>query len=227
MKISGLQKLSLVDYTEHTACTIFTSGCNFACPFCHNSSLVYSKAEEIKETKVLEYLAKRKNILDAVCVSGGEPTLQKDLYEFIVKIKNMGYKVKLDTNGTNFEILKKLIEDKLIDYVAMDIKNTFEKYPLTTNCSVNIEFIKKSINYLMSSDIDYEFRTTLVSEYHNVEDIKSISQMLSGAKKYYLQKFVDNNNCISSGLHEIPKSQAITFQNILKTTISNTYLRGY
>lgn len=227
MKISGLQKLSLVDYPEHTACTIFTSGCNFACPFCHNSSLVQNLADEITENKVLEYLIKRKNILDAVCISGGEPTLQKDLLEFINKIKNMGYKIKLDTNGTNFEILKYLIDNKLIDYVAMDIKNSLEKYPLTTNCKVNLDNIKKSIGYLLNSNIEYEFRTTLVQEFHTTEDIENISLLISGAKKYYLQKFVDSDNCIARGLHEITKEKVLQFQKILQDKIPQTFLRGY
>jgi len=227
MNISGLQKLSLVDYEGKTACTIFTSGCNFACPFCHNSSLVYNQAEHIDTEEVINFLEKRKGLLDGVCVSGGEPTLQYDLYEFISKIKSMGYLVKLDTNGTNCELLEKLINDKLIDYVAMDIKNSLEKYNLTTNCKTNIENIKKSINFIMTSGIDYEFRTTLIKEFHNKNDIENISSLIANAKRYYLQKFVDNDNCITSGLSEITKDEAKEFQSILKEKIPNTFLRGY
>jgi pyruvate formate lyase activating enzyme len=227
MKISGLQKLSLVDFDGHLCATIFTYGCNFKCPFCHNSSLVISHSDEILEKDIFDFLEKRKKQLDSVCISGGEPTLHNDLPQFIKKIKDLGFLVKLDTNGTNLEMLKYLIENKLVDYIAMDIKNSIENYSLTTNCNINTDNIEKTIKYIMTCGIDYEFRTTLVSEFHTIEDIKKISKLIKGAKKYYLQKFVDNDNCISSNLHEINKATALEFKEILIKNIPNTNLRGY
>ena len=227
MIISGIQKLSLVDYEGKTACTVFTSGCNFKCPFCHNSGLAYGKEQELNINDILDYLSKRKTLLDAVCISGGEPTLHSDLPEFIKVIKDMGYLIKLDSNGTNPDMIKTLVENKLIDYIAMDIKNSYTNYNTISGCNVHIDNIKQSIKYVMNSGIDYEFRTTLVQEFHTTDDIIEISNMISGAKKYYLQKFKDNENCISSGLNEIPKAKALEYQKILQEKIPNTYLRGY
>ena len=226
MKISGLQKVSLVDYDGQIAATIFTSGCNFACPFCHNSGLVKGTEPEIPVIEVVEYLTKRKTVLTAVCISGGEPTLHKDLPDLISKIKELGYLVKLDTNGTNLPMLKYLIENNLIDYVAMDIKNSPNKYGLTAgvNTPINIE---ETINYIMNCGIDYEFRTTIIKNYHTSKDIEEIAQTISGAKKYYLQQFVDNNNCLSTGLEAINKNTAEEYLNICKQHIPNTKLRGY
>ena len=226
MKISGLQKVSLVDYNEHICATIFTSGCNFACPFCHNSGLVKGTEPIIPTDEVLEYLNKRKKVLDSVCISGGEPTLQHDLVDFIAQIKSMGYLVKLDTNGSNLTMLKQLVENKLIDYIAMDIKNGYSNYINTINAPLQFQ-IKDSIDYIMHCGIDYEFRTTLISEFHSPNDIIEISKMISGAKRYYLQKFVDNDNCLTHNLNEVPHPQAQQYMNILKKNIPNTQLRGY
>ena len=162
MKISGLQKVSLVDYDGQISATIFTSGCNFACPFCHNSGLVKGIEPEIPTGEILEYLTKRKNVLTAVCISGGEPTLHKDLPELIAKIKSLGYLVKLDTNGTNLSMLKYLVDNQLIDYIAMDIKNSLDNYNNTTGTDKDFN-IKETIDYIMSCGIDYEFRTTLLN----------------------------------------------------------------
>lgn len=226
MKISGLQKVSLVDYDGEIASTIFTSGCNFACPFCHNSGLVKGTEPNISTTEILEYLEKRKKVLTAVCISGGEPTLHADLPEFIGKIKKLGYLVKLDTNGTNLPMLKLLISNKLIDYVAMDIKNSIDKYYNTIGINYNFN-IQETIDYIMNSGIDYEFRTTLVKDFHTSNDMKEISKMIKGAKKYYLQKFVDNENCLSRGLKEIDYDTAREYRNIVLSRIPNTNLRGY
>lgn len=227
MKISGIQKLSLVDFDGYVACTIFTSGCNFACPFCHNSRLVNNTEPDIKEKEILEYLTKRKNMIDAVCISGGEPTLHHDLKDFIIKIKQLGYKVKLDSNGTNPEMIKDLYESKLIDYIAMDIKNSYEKYSITIGKEYELENIKKSINYIMSCGIDYEFRTTLVESLHEKDDMKAIGKMIKSAKKYYLQKFEDSGECIQSGLKEINKQLATEYLEIVKKYIPTAKLRGY
>ncbi len=229
MKILGLQKLSMVDYDGHIATTIFTSGCNFACPFCHNSSLVTNivQSEEIDINDILAHIKKRKGIIDAVVISGGEPTLQPDLIDFIKTLKEYDVLIKLDTNGTRPEVIKNLVENNLIDYIAMDIKNSPTKYAITAGKGVDIEAIKTSIKYIIESNIDHEFRTTLVSEFHNTSDIVEMSKMLKGAKKWRLQKFVDNDNCIMSGLHEIKKEQAIEMLKIAKEHVPNTALRGY
>ena len=227
MKISGLQKVSLVDFDGHVAATIFTAGCNFACPFCHNSSLVIGSPDAIDENEVLAYLQKRKNVLDSVVISGGEPTLHPDLPNFIKKIKKMGYLIKLDTNGTNTDMVKYLVENHLIDYIAMDIKNSMEKYPTITGKMVDISSIENTIQYIMTCGIDYEFRTTLVAEYHTIDDIESICQYIAGAKRYFLQKFVDNAECIKGGLHEISKSEAYQFLDYVQHFIPNAKLRGY
>ncbi|MGN0960969.1 MAG: anaerobic ribonucleoside-triphosphate reductase activating protein [Christensenellales bacterium] len=226
MKISGLQKVSLVDYNEHICATIFTSGCNFACPFCHNSGLVKGIEPDIPSSEIFEYLEKRKNILDSVCISGGEPTLHPDLPLFISKIKQMGYLVKLDTNGTNLEMLKYLVENHLIDYIAMDIKNSFAKYNLTIDKDLTLT-LKETIEYIMNCGIDYEFRTTLVDEFHNEKDMLEIGKIITGAKRYYLQKFVDSGNCLKSGLHAVNKETAEHFVQIISKYVTNTFLRGY
>ena len=229
MKISGLQKLSLVDYDGHIACTIFTPGCNFACPFCHNSLLVTNIQENtfVKKEEIFSHLKKREGIIDAIVISGGEPTLQPDLVEFIKELRQMPISIKLDTNGTNLAVLKELVENNLIDYVAMDIKNSMEKYPQTIDREIEISKIKDTISYIMNSGIDYEFRTTLVKNFHTEKDIEDIGKLLKGAKKYCLQKFVDNDNCIGKGLVEIPKTEALAMQEMVKKYIPNTILRGY
>lgn len=229
MRISGLQKLSLVDYDGHIACTIFTPGCNFACPFCHNSTLVTNIQENEMVTKedVFAHLKKRAGIIDAIVISGGEPTLQPDLVDFIRELRTLPISIKLDTNGTNLPVLKELVENNLIDYVAMDIKNSMEKYPQTIDRDIEIGKIKDTINYIMSCGIDYEFRTTLVRNFHTDKDIEDIGKMIQGAKKYCLQKFVDNDNCIGKGLTEISKADAQNMQDIAQKYIPNTILRGY
>ena len=227
MKISGFQKLSLVDYDGHITATIFVSGCNFACPFCHNAGLVKNLEPEIDSEDVLSYLKKRFGLIDGVCISGGEPTLYNDLPDFIKTIKNIGYSIKLDTNGTNPEMIKFLVENELIDYIAMDIKNSLLDYAKTIGKDYDMSRISESIKYIMNCGIDYEFRTTLVNELHSFDNIKQIAKLICGAKKYCLQKFIDSGNCLSSGLTEVPKSKAIEYQEYLKKYIPNTLLRGY
>ena len=207
---------------------MFCKPCNFRCPFCHNGTTVLEADTFIPYENILDYLKSRKGLIDAVVVSGGEPTLMPDLKEKIVKLKELGFLVKLDTNGTNPEVIKDLYENKLIDYVAMDIKNSEERYPLTTGCKcVDMDKIKQSIAYLMNSGIDYEFRTTLIDEFHNMESIKEMAALIKGAKKLYLQKFVERDSCIQKGLHEVEKEKAIEFQKALSKDIENVYLRGY
>lgn len=227
MKISGFQKLSLVDFDGHISATIFVSGCNFLCPFCHNAGLVKGLEEIIPEEEILNYLQKRHGLLDSVCISGGEPTLYPDLPQFISKVRNIGYKIKLDTNGTNLDMVKYLVENNLIDYIAMDIKNSLKNYNITCGKVIDTQKIEKTIEYIMSCGIDYEFRTTLVANMHTLDDIKDIGKLIKGAKKYYLQKFEDSGNCIEDGLTPIAKSEAEKFKDILQKAISNTFLRGY
>ena len=228
MKIFGLEKLSLVDFGSLSCAVVFTGGCNFICPFCHNSGLVTQSVEPLNETEVLEYLRKRFGLLEGVVVSGGEPTLQSDLPDFLLKLKKLGYKVKLDTNGTNPTMLQYVIDNKLVDYVAMDIKNSFDKYPLTTGIKkVDLDKISKSIEILKTSGIDYEFRTTLIAEYHEEKDILKIAELLKDAKKLYLQKFVSSDTCFLKNLSPVPLNNAEQFKNILNKSISHVYLRGY
>ena len=228
--ICGFNKLTMVDFDGKMSATIFLGACNFRCPFCHNSSLVLdpNDNDKVSFNEIYDYLKLRRGILEAVCITGGEPTLYPDLKEMIVKIKELGYLVKLDTNGTNPGIVKELYKEGLIDYVAMDIKNSYSKYPITTGKkSIDNDPLKESIEFLISSGIDYEFRTTLVKELHTLSDIKDIALMIKGAKKYYLQQFIDNGGCIVSGLHKVDIEEAKLFQNELKKTIPCVLLRGY
>jgi pyruvate formate lyase activating enzyme len=201
MLIKGLQKTTLLDFPEKVACTVFTGGCNFRCPFCHNASLVKIVDDErIDIDEFFSFLKKRVNILDGVCITGGEPLLQKDIFEFIQRIKSLGYAVKLDTNGAYPNELKALINAGLIDYVAMDVKNSRSKYSQTCGTNVNIDDIQKSMDILASSGIEYEFRTTVVRELHSSEDIIEIAEWISDAPKYFLQSFKDSGDILSGGL---------------------------
>ena len=228
MEILGLEKVSLVDYEGYICATVFTGGCNFLCPFCHNPEIVKHEVSKLDSKEVLNYIESRKGLLDAVTISGGEPTLQPDLEDFIRAVKGMGLKVKLDTNGTRPEVLKNLIDKKLLDYVAMDIKNSFNNYSLITGVkNPQVDKIKESLRILETSSVPYELRTTLVNEFHSESDIKSLSEDLKGAKTLYLQKFVDSGYTIQGGLTEIKKSKVLEFKNILSQTIKNVHLRGY
>jgi len=193
MKIGGLQKLTLIDFPGKVACTVFLSGCNFRCPFCYSPELVLPEIIKehpaIPEKDFFDFLKERKNLLEGVTICGGEPSGEKSLPSFIKKIKKMGFFVKLDTNGSNPEMLAKLIENKLIDYVAMDIKGPKEKYGLIAGAKVDLEKIQKSINILKEGKVDYEFRSTVVPSLHTKEDIIEMAKWIGGAKKYFLQNF--------------------------------------
>ena len=229
MAINGFEKLSLLDFDDKISSVIFFGGCNLRCPFCQNFDLVMmpDTCDVIPFEEVYEYLKKRKGILDAVVITGGEPTLEKDLKETIIKIKELGYLVKLDSNGTNPEKLKELVNEGLIDYIAMDIKNSFTSYQKTAGVALKLEKIKESIDYIMSCGVDYEFRTTIIKEYHTAKDMREIGELIKGAKKYRLQKFVDHGTCLIDGLHEVPIDEAEAFKTILKEYIDNVDLRGY
>jgi len=204
MQIHGFQKLTLLDFPGKVACIVFTPGCNFRCPFCHNASLVthLSSAQEIAEEEIFSYLDKRRAVLDGVCLTGGEPLLQKDLSSFLSEIKQRGYSVKIDTNGTSPKTLKMLVRDSLVDYVAMDIKNCEDKYAMTSGCTnVPLDDIKESVRFLLEDNVDYEFRTTVTAEHHTPEDIRQIAAWIRGARRYYIQAFKDSGDIISANIH--------------------------
>lgn len=199
MNISGIQKLTLLDYPGTVACTLFTAGCNFRCPFCHNAMLVLPEQIEeakISQDEVMSFLKKRVGMLDGVAITGGEPLLHADLPELLREIKSLGYKIKLDTNGSNPKLLREIVEAGLVDRVAMDIKNDPEQYMLTVGCRVDMKAIEQSKDYLLSGVIDYEFRTTVVKGIHTKESLVAAAKWISGAKEYYLQQFKDSGNLI-------------------------------
>lgn len=191
MQIKGFQKTSLIDYPGKICSIIFLPGCTFRCPYCHNPELVLDdSSQDFLEGYVLNKLEERKGLVDSVCITGGEPTLHKDLPEFIKKLKDKGLKVKLDTNGSNPEMLKQLIKDKLVDFIAMDVKNVLEKYEKTTNVKINSDIIKDSIKTIIRSGLEHEFRTTILPILHKKEDVIKIAKTVAGARKYVLQQFI-------------------------------------
>lgn len=228
MIIKGLQKTTLLDFPGCVAATIFVGGCNFRCPFCHNMNLVQGEdATEISQEEVFSFLDKRKGILDGVCVTGGEPTLCSEIISFIELIKEKGYRVKLDTNGTKPEVIKKLIQNNLIDYVAMDIKGSPEKYGEC--CGVmgfDISGIRQSIDIIMTSGIDYEFRTTLVKELHDEETFIGGCKLIQGAKKYFLQSFVDSEFVPNHNYSALEEAELEHFCEIASQYVERAELRG-
>lgn len=229
MRIQGLQKLTLLDFPERVACTVFTAGCNFRCPFCHNASLVVNipKETEIDEEDFFAFLEKRKGILEGVCVSGGEPLLQADIEEFIKKIKQLGYAVKLDTNGSFPEKLIHLVEHGLVDYVAMDIKNSKETYGITSGVdALNLALIEQSVSYLKEGHVPYEFRTTVTKQFHSKEEFEQIGQWLQGTEKYFLQNFVDSGDLIGKKVSGCSEKEMKEFLATVQKCIPSAKLRG-
>ncbi len=227
MIIQGFSKTSLLDYPGHIAADVFTAGCNFRCPFCHNSDLVLTPATEYSEEEVLSVLKKRRGILEGVCITGGEPTLQPDLLDFMRKLRDLDYKIKLDTNGYRPDVLRAVLSEGLADYVAMDIKNSFAKYPQTAGiCGFNTKKIKESISLLMNCTIDYEFRTTVVRELHTSEDLTEIAHILNGCKQYFLQSFKDSGNVLENGFSAYTDEEMITLYNMIKPILPVAKLRG-
>ena len=228
MKIAGMQKLSLVDYPEKMCCTLFTSGCNFRCPFCHNAGLVVRPAEDfLTNDEVFDYLKKRKGMLQAVTISGGEPTLQKGLKEFIQQVKDLGYLVKLDTNGTNPTLLIDLVQSGLVDYVAMDIKNSKQKYALTCGlCDIDLSSVEQSVDFLLSGKVPFEFRTTVVKDFHDEKDFEDISKWIGKAQNYYLQQFVNSGDLVQDGLHGYDANEMQSLLTHLQKFMPNAKLRG-
>lgn len=228
MRISGFQKMTLLDFPGRVACTVFTFGCNLRCPFCHNASLVVGGGEsEFSKEEILAYLKKRTGLLDGVCITGGEPLLQSDIADFIKEIKALGYAVKLDTNGCYPEKLKELVLGGLVDYVAMDVKNCFSKYGQTVGIKdFDVSPIKESAAFLISSGIDFEFRTTIVAELHTVEDIKALAADIKGAKRYFLQNFVDSGDIIGQGLSAHKREILEQMQAEAAKTLDIVEIRG-
>lgn len=229
IRFFGMQKLTLLDYPGKVGCTLFTGGCNFRCPFCQNSDLVFLKEDsvEIPKDKISEFLKKRKNILEGVCITGGEPLLHPGLENYLKEIKSLGYHIKLDTNGSLPGKLKHLIKLNLIDYVAMDIKNSPSQYNKTIGVDdITLSSIKESIDYLKENHISYEFRTTIVKEFHNEESIKEMGEWIKGAKILYLQNFEDSEHVIMTGLHSHSKDMLFRFKDILSEYVDEVILRG-
>lgn len=229
MIVCGFQKLTLLDFPGKVAATVFTGGCNLRCPFCHNATLVTDTKETpiLATEEVLAYLSKRYGILDGVCVTGGEPTLQVDLPDFLRQLKEMGYAVKLDTNGTNPAVLRQLLQERLVDYVAMDIKNGREKYGITTGkIPFDITPIEESVKLLMSGNTPYEFRTTTVRGIHIAADFTAIGQWIAGAEHYYLQGFVDSGALIGGGFEAFTPDEMKHFLSIVREYVPNAQLRG-
>ena len=229
VKLYGLQKLTLRDIPGKMACTIFTGGCNFRCPFCHNADLVYlpENTAEIPQEDVLKFLNKRQGILEGVCISGGEPLMQEHIEPFLREIKALGYPIKIDTNGTYPKRLKELVEAGLIDYVAMDVKNAPNRYAVTAGLpQYDTIAIKESIDYLMEGQVDYEFRTTVVKEYHDEASMKQLGCWLRGASALYLQSYVDSDRVIKAGLHAHDETTMRAYRDLLREYIPNTQVRG-
>jgi pyruvate formate lyase activating enzyme len=227
MKIGGFQKMTMLDFPGKIACTVFTYGCNLRCPFCNNATLVTHKSELFSEDEILAYLNKRKGILDGICITGGEPLLQADIIPFMQRVKEIGLAIKLDTNGAYPDRLKEIIDLGLVDYIAMDIKNSKEKYPLTTGIEgLDITPFEKSVEIIKNSGVDYEFRTTVVRELHTIDDMKKIAEWISGAKRYYIQCFADSGELIGEGFSAHDKNTLEAFCQATLSHISSAEIRG-
>lgn len=230
MHIHGLQKLSMVDFPGRIAATVFTGGCNLRCPFCHNALLVTRLPESprIETEEVLRFLRSRKGLLDGVVLTGGEPLLQSDAADFLARIKDMGFSVKLDTNGCYPQALATVLESGSVDYVAMDIKNSREKYASTVGVpEFDLTDVEESIRLLMSGNTDYEFRTTVVRELHTAEDIVAIGRWIRGAKRYFLQNFEDSGNLIADGFHGFSQEEIRVLSRRAAPFVEYIGVRGY
>lgn len=229
MNISGLQKLTLLDFPGKLACTIFTAGCNFRCPFCHNASLVLpEQARHMETDEVISFLKKREGILEGVCITGGEPCLQSDLEDFILNVRSMGFLVKLDTNGSFPEKLSSLIEKGLLDYVAMDIKTSKEKYLKVCGIS-NDNFLRnvmKSVEILKSSKVEHEFRTTTARELQTREDFEKIGEWLKGEKHFFIQQYETSGELVGEEMTPYEKDELLTFADIMRHFVTDVEVRG-
>ncbi|MBR5113582.1 MAG: anaerobic ribonucleoside-triphosphate reductase activating protein [Clostridia bacterium] len=229
MNIQGLQKLTLLDFPGKMACTIFTAGCDLRCPFCHNRSLVINPPaeSEFSEDEFFSFLKKRKGILEGVAITGGEPLMQVDIEDFIIRIRELGYAVKLDTNGTFPARLKSLVEKGLVDYVAMDVKSSESGYPSCVGIGgFKTDKINESIEFLKSDKVDYEFRTTVAKGLHTKEDIEQLGRWIQGAKRHFLQAFTDSGDLIGFGLEPFSKAEMLEMCEIMKKYVPSCEVRG-
>jgi len=237
VKIHGLQKMTLLDFPEHVACTVFLGGCDLRCPYCHNYELATGKVPPVmEEEELLAFLGKRKGLLDGVAITGGEPCLHRDLPDFIARIRALGFAVKLDTNGTHPDMLREVLEKGLVDYVAMDVKNSPAKYALTAGLAEKetdenhepafVGAVRESIRILMSSGVDYEFRTTVVQELHGEEDFEKIGIWIKGAKRYFLQCFTDRDTVPYGGLSAPSKAKLEAYAAIVRRYVGDVRIRG-
>jgi len=232
MKIAGFQELSLIDFPKNLAAVIFTQGCNFRCPFCHNPQLIpnLGSGEYISEEDFFKFLDERHKLLDGVTITGGEPLLQENIEDFIKKIKDKGFLLKLDTNGLLFDKLNRLVSNKMLDYIAMDFKSSLNNYDSSSGVNTNIEAIKKSINLIMGSGIDYEFRTTVVAELHKKEDILKIAEFIQGGMKYVLQKFEVRDKIFDDKFlkaSSITREEAFLLKDECEKFVKKCELRGW
>ena len=226
MTLNGLLKLTLLDFPGKCACTAFFSGCNFRCPFCHNAALVRGEGENISEEEFFKFLSRREGVLDGVCITGGEPLLQRDIADFMRRIKEMGFAVKLDTNGSFPEKLKGLVKEGLVDYVAMDIKSSPEGYGRAAGCPVNLERVRESVDFLLSGAVDYEFRTTVATGAVLFSDMEGIGELIRGAKRYFLQGFVDSGDLLGEGVGAYSKEEMEEMLAAVKKYVPTAELRG-
>ena len=229
MHIGGMQKLTLLDYPGKVACTVFLSGCNLRCPYCHNPGLVLPdqiNAPGIPESEVFAFLEQRKGKLDGICITGGEPTLQPELPGFLEKLRELGYAIKLDTNGTYPGMLKGLLRDGILDYVAMDIKNSPQRYAETCGGADVLSRVRESVDLLLDSSIEYEFRTTVCKPLHTEKEMEEIGHWLGGAKRYFLQPFVDTGTLVSGGVQAHTRDELARLRQAVLPYIPNTQLRG-
>lgn len=226
MIISGLLKLTLLDYPGRTACTVFFSGCNFRCPFCHNASLVRGLGDRMETEDFFSFLSSRKGILDGVAVTGGEPLLQPEIAPFLQQIKEMGFLVKLDTNGSFPQKLQELVQSGLVDYVAMDIKSSQEGYARAAGCAVNMENICQSVEYLLGNPVEYEFRTTAAKGIVEPADFLGIAKWIRGARQYFIQGFVDSGDLLGNGAGAYSKEEMEELRNIVLPYVPAVSLRG-
>ena len=229
MKICGLNKTTMLDYPGRLAATVFLGGCNFCCPFCHNGPLVIApeKAGSISEQEILKFLEKRRGILEGVCITGGEPTIYKELPRFLLSVRKLGYQIKLDTNGTNPGMVKKLEREGLIDMVAMDIKAAPDNYIRAAGVqNPSMEAVFETADYLLHGQLDYEFRTTAVKGIHTREDFMQIGKWIKGAKAYFLQSYRESQEVLCPGFESFTREELLGFLRILQAEIPNAAIRG-
>jgi anaerobic ribonucleoside-triphosphate reductase activating protein len=228
LNIHGLQKMTLLDFPGAVACTVFLGGCDFRCPYCHNAELLDPNFPPLMdETELLAFLKKRQGLLDGVCITGGEPLLRQELPTLLGEIRALGYKIKLDTNGAHPAQLRRILDAGLADYVAMDIKNSPERYAETIGrAQFDVAPIRESVRLLMAGDTDYEFRTTVVAELHGEEDIRAIGRWIAGARRYFLQPFTDRETVPLAGLSAPTQAQLDRFLAIAREFVPETQLRG-